>query len=240
MKVKYDFHIHTALSSCALDEMTPHNIINMALISDLNAIAITDHNTCKNTQAIMTLARDTSLVVIPGIEVETAEEIHLVCLFPTISNAYKMQQFVYNQLPKLKNKTKIFGHQWLINTEDEIIGEEERLLSFATGIIFEDVIAKAWELSGIAIPAHIDRPSYSVISNLGLLPVNDLLKCLEVSQYGNYIDYISKYKDYRILQSSDSHELGYIGICNRSLDIELEDAELSPEIIIQLLRQNKN
>lgn len=237
MKVKYDFHIHTALSPCALDEMTPNNIVNMAIISEISAIAVTDHNTCGNLQAIMSVAKDTNLVVIPGMEVETREEIHVVCLFTTVQGAFTMQDYVYQNLPKLKNKAKVLGHQLLLDSEDEVVGEEERLLSFATGITFEEVISKVWELGGIAIPAHIDRPSYSVISNLGMLPPNELLTCLEVSQYGEFEDYKAKYKDYRMLQSSDSHELGFVGICNKTLEIGLEENEkLSPEKIINYLR----
>lgn len=237
MKVKYDFHIHTALSPCALDEMTPNNIVNMALFSEVSAIAITDHNTCGNIEAVMSVAKDTDLIVIPGMEVETREEIHVVCLFTSVSNVYKMQDYVYDHLPKLKNKSKVLGHQLLIDSEDEVIGEEERLLSFASSITFEDVISKCIELGGIAIPAHIDRPSYSVISNLGMLPPNDLLTCLEVSQYADYNDYANKYSNHRMLQSSDSHELGFIGVCNQTLDIEVADDEvISPETIINYLR----
>ena len=237
MKVKYDFHIHTALSPCALDEMTPNNIVNMAIVSDISTIAVTDHNTCGNIEAVMSVAKDTNLVVIPGMEVETREEIHVVCLFTSVQAALCMQEFVYLNLPNLKNKTKVLGHQLLIDSEDEIVGEEERLLSFATGITFEQVISKAWELGGIAIPAHIDRPSYSVISNLGMLPPNELLTCLEVSQYADFEDYKVKYKDYKMLQSSDSHELGFVGICNKTLEIEMEENEkLTPEKIINYLR----
>jgi PHP family Zn ribbon phosphoesterase len=152
-----------------------------------------------------------------------------------------MQEHVYNNLPKLKNKSKVLGHQFLLNAEDERVGEEERLLSFATGITFEEVISTVWELGGIAIPAHIDRPSYSVISNLGMLPPNQFLTCLEVSQYCEYNDYVTKYKHYTMLQSSDSHELGFIGVCNKTLDIHLgENEKLSPENIINFLRKDKN
>jgi len=241
MEVKYDFHIHTALSPCALDEMTPNNIVNMALISEISVIAVTDHNTCGNIEAVITVAKDTGLVVIPGMEIETREEIHVICLFTTILNVYKMQEYVYRNLPKLKNKSKVLGHQFLLDSSDERVGEEERLLSFATDMTFEEVISTTWELGGIAIPAHIDRPSYSVISNLGMLPQNELLTCLEVSQYCEYNEYVTKFSDYTILQSSDSHELGIIGICNKTLDIELgENEKLSPKIIIDFLKKDKN
>lgn len=234
MKVKYDFHIHTALSPCALEEMTPNNIVNMAIISDLQAIAITDHNSAGNVESVLAVAEKNGLIVLPGIEVETREEIHVVCLFSSLDSVYKMQQFIYDHLPKLKNKPKVLGNQVLMDSEDEVIGEESRLLSFATSLTFEEVIDLTWSIGGIAIPAHIDRPSYSVISNLGMLPINDKLYFLEVSQYADYSNYCEKYKMYHVIQSSDAHELGHIAVCNQWLDIPCE--KLTKEIIINYLR----
>ncbi len=237
MKINYDFHIHTALSPCALDEMTPNNVVNMSIISELDAIAVADHNSCGNAKAVMTVAESTDLIVIPGMEVESREEIHVVCLFSDLDKAESMQEFVYSNLPMLKNKPKVLGHQRLMDEEDEIVGEEESLLSFATSITFEDVVSKAWELGGIAVPAHIDRPSYSVISNLGILPPDELLKCLEISQYAEYEEFDKRYSEYLMLQSSDSHELGFIGICRQTLDIPLAvDEKLSAKAIIDYLR----
>ncbi len=240
MKVKYDLHIHTALSPCALEEMTPNNIVNMSLISDLNVIAIADHNSCGNIKPIMELAQDMDLTVIPGMEVETREEIHVVCLFADFDSVYKMQSYVFEHLPPMKNKAKVLGHQLLFDREDELIGEEEKLLSFATDISYEEVISRTWKLGGIAIPAHIDRPSYSVISNLGMLPVNDEVKVLEISQYADYETFRKKYPDYLLTQSSDSHELGFVGICNQYLDIPLDNGnKLDAHAFVKYLRQYK-
>jgi PHP family Zn ribbon phosphoesterase len=235
MIIRYDFHIHTALSPCALDEMTPNNIVNMSIISELEAIAITDHNSAANVESVLKVAEGSGLVVIPGMEVETREEIHMVCLFPDLQSVLLMQQEVYQHLPTLKNKPKVFGHQLLLDEEDEIITEEQRLLSFATSLSFEEVVEKAWQHGGIAIPAHIDRPSYSVISNLGMLPPSDKLHALEVSQYADFETFASRYKQQFMLQSSDSHELGHIGICGRSLD--LTDDPVTPRSIINFLRE---
>lgn len=240
MKVKYDLHIHTALSPCALEEMSPNNIYNMSLINELNVIAITDHNSCGNVEPILELAQGSELVVIPGMEVETKEEIHVVCLFTDISRVYKMQDLVYASLPPMKNKPKVLGHQLLFDIEDEVVGEEDKLLSFATGLSYEEVVEEAWKLGGIAIPAHIDRPSYSVISNLGLLPENDKVNVLEVSQYAEFDNYIEKYGEHLLLQSSDSHELGFIGICKRVLEIPVEGSQLDAEQFIGFLRSKSN
>ncbi|NDL67648.1 PHP domain-containing protein [Anaerotalea alkaliphila] len=220
MTLCYDFHIHTALSPCGHEDMTPNNIVNMALINGLDAIAVTDHNSCGNVGAVMEVARDTGLVVIPGMEVETREEIHVVCLFETLEDALRMQEVVYTQLPDRKNSPKLFGTQLLMDQEDEVVGEVDRLLSFATGLSLEEVVELADRNHGVAIPAHIDRPSYSVISNLGMIPPNPLIRTLEVSQYADRASYKEEYPAYRILQSSDSHDLGYIGICRQTIKVK--------------------
>lgn len=240
MILNYDLHIHSALSPCALEEMSPNNIVNMALISDLDVIAVTDHNSAKNMKSILEVAKNTTLVVIPGIEVESREEIHVVCLFPNLEMIFAMQEFVYANLTMLKNKPKVLGNQLLFDDEDEIIGIEDQLLSFATKISFEKIILKTHELGGIAIPAHIDRPSYSVISNLGMIPDNELLTCLEISRYGDYEAYVKKYDRYCIMQNSDSHELGFIGSCRRSFEIDVEDRSLiTAATIIENLKKKR-
>lgn len=220
MKLTYDFHIHTGLSPCGNNDMTPNNIVNMAMLNELDVIAITDHNSCENVESIIEVAKDTNLIIIPGMEIETREEIHIVCLFETLKDAYIVQKEVYANLPKMKNKTKIFGEQLLFDKEDEIIGNVDRLLSFATSLSIDDVFDLTMVNNGVAIPAHIDRPSYSVISNLGMIPENINFKTLEISQYADYDEYETKYYNYKLIQSSDAHDLGYIGICNRQIEVK--------------------
>lgn len=219
MRIKYDFHIHTALSPCGDNSMTPNNIVNMALINELDVIAITDHNSCENIEAVMEVAKDVGILVIPGMEIETREEIHVVCLFPNLEQALKMQKIVYEKLPNIKNNNKYFGEQILFNYEDEIIGRVDRLLIGATKLSINDLFELVKIHKGAFIPAHIDRPSYSIISNLGMIPANMELSSLEVSRHVNYEDYKMKYLNYLILQSSDAHDLGYIGICNSEIDV---------------------
>lgn len=238
MKIKYDLHIHSALSPCALEEMSPNNIVNMAILSDLNVIAITDHNSAKNVESVLKVAEDTNLVVIPGIEVESREEIHILCLFPSLNAVLQMQEFIYANLTMLKNKPKVLGNQLLFDADDEIVGIEEQLLSFATKLSFETVLSKTDELGGISIPAHIDRPSYSVISNLGIMPENSLLTSIEISRFADIKSYLTQYLNLRVLQNSDSHELGFIGSCEQYLNLEgVEPSELSPQSIIQFLKR---
>lgn len=231
MKFKYDLHIHTALSPCGADDMTPNNVVNMALINDLDIIAITDHNTCGNVEAVMKVARGMDLMVIPGIEVETREEIHVVCLFSEIHDVYNVQDVVFAHLPRRRNNTKIFGKQLLLNEEDDIIGEEARLLSFATDLSIDDLFNIVERHNGVMIPAHIDRPSYSVISNLGMIPENLKITTLEISRHSSLEEYAKKYPSYRLLQSSDAHDLGYIGIANQYLELD----DISGDTVIKSL-----
>lgn len=220
MEITYDLHIHTALSPCCEEEMTPNNIVNMALISELNVIAVTDHNSCENLEAVLEVAKDTDLLVIPGIEVETKEEIHVVCLFPDLDRAYNVQEVVYNRLPDRKNRVSIFGEQILFDSEDERIGTVDRLLSFAADITLDELFQLCEKNDGLCIPAHIDRPSYSIISNLGMIPEHMSFPTLEISRHSNLTDYTSRYKSYRVLQNSDSHELGFIGVSGGRLDVK--------------------
>lgn len=220
MEITYDLHIHTALSPCSVNEMTPNNIVNMALISELDVIAITDHNSCENVQAVLDVAKGTDLVVIPGIEVETREEIHVVCLFPSLECAYNVQMEVYEHLPHRRNRTKLFGEQLLFNSEDDEVGKVDRLLSFATDISLDDLFELCESKQGICIPAHIDRPSNSIISNLGMIPEHMTFPTLEISRHSDLSDYTKKYKKYRVIQSSDAHDLGSIGVSEGKLTIK--------------------
>ena len=220
MLLKYDLHIHTALSPCCHNDMTPNNIIRMASLNNLNVIGITDHNSCENVKAVMDVGKKYSILTIPGIEIETKEEIHVLCFFSTLNNVYNMQKYIQEHMIVNKNNSKLIGEQLIFDKDDNIVRNEKRLLLTATGLSINKVYLKTLELGGVMIPAHIDRPSYSIISNLGLIPQDIDIKTLEVSRHVNRKEYVKKYGDYNILQSSDAHELGYIGICEGVLEVE--------------------
>ncbi len=234
MEINYDLHLHTALSPCALEEMTPNNLVNMSLISELDVVAVTDHNSCENAAAVMKVAEGTGLIVIPGLEVETMEEIHMLCLFETIGQAYQLQDEVYGHLPPRRNNAKIFGEQVILDDDDEEIGRVDRLLSFATGISIDQLVETVRIFGGVCIPAHIDRPSYSIISNLGMLPEHLSFPVLEISRFSKPLDYQEKYNSHMIIQSSDAHELGFVGICDNKMDV----AEKSIKAVLEVLRGN--
>lgn len=232
MEITCDLHMHTALSPCAVEDMSPNNIVNMSLIMELDVIAVTDHNSCENAEVIMKVAEGTGLIVIPGLEVETMEEIHMVCLFKTIEQAKALQDEVYSHLPPRRNNAKIFGEQLLMDDEDEPIGQNDRLLSFSTMISVDDLLPLVDRFEGVCIPAHIDRPSYSIISNLGMLPEHLSFPTLEVSRFTDLAKYRDQYPNHRIIQASDAHDLETIGSGAFTLEVE----EKSVEAVFKALR----
>ena len=125
MKINYDFHIHSCLSPCGDNDMTPQNIVNMAKIMGYDAIALTDHNTSRNCPAVMKVGEEVGITVIPGMDLCTAEEVHIVCLFPELQNALDFSDYVYSTLPPVKNRPSVFGDQLICNEQDEVIGTEE-------------------------------------------------------------------------------------------------------------------
>lgn len=205
MSYYYDMHIHSALSPCGDKDMTPNNIVNMSIIKGLDIIAVTDHNTCGNVRAVMAAAAG-QITVVPGIEVETAEEVHVVCYFPDIDAAEAMAAVVKAHLPPIANRSDIFGNQYYMDAEDNVIGEEETLLVSATTLDILSVFELAKQFGGVAIPAHIDRSSYSVLANLGAIPPDLPVSALEITRR-NRAKMEAEYAKYTILTNSDAHYL---------------------------------
>lgn len=207
----YDFHIHTALSPCADNEMTPCNIIGMAKVMGHDIIAVSDHNSVKNADAVMKAGKREGVCVIPAMEVETMEEVHILTLFKTLEAAKFAADIIYGKLPNIKNRPEIFGEQCIMDEFDNIVGYEEKLLLSPAAISINELFEIVKEANGVFIPAHIDRHSYSVLTNLGFIPDDIDIKYIEIS--GN-VDDVSDYtnsrpflKKYRLTRSSDAHRL---------------------------------
>lgn len=209
MKAFYDFHIHTVLSPCGDDDMTPNNIVNMAVLKGLDVIAVTDHNCCGNAAACIECAKGTDLVVLPGMEVETSEECHVVCIFESIEQALEMERVVEAHLPDIKNRPDIFGHQVFMDKDDNITGEKENLLVTATTLTVEQVKEYAVAFGGAAFPAHIDKASYSVISNLGFIDDSYGFKTVEIKDPEKKTALYEKHNlsRFNIIHNSDAHYL---------------------------------
>lgn len=223
MKYFYDLHIHSALSPCSDDDMTPNNIVNMSLIKGLDIIAVTDHNTVGNLRAVAQAAEG-KILVVPGMEIETSEEVHVVCYFPSLELAEDMGELIREHLPFIKNDPAIFGNQLLINEKDEKIGTEECLLVNATDLTIYDVFDEVKKRGGVAVPAHIDRSSYSILSNLGFIPPDLELNAVEITS-ANLEKLEKEYKQYEILTNSDAHYLENIAEPVNFIDISSKTTE---------------
>ena len=167
MKYYYDLHLHSCLSPCGDMDMTPNNLVNMAKLLGLDVIALTDHNTSLNCEAAMKVGEEVGVLVIPGMELTTSEDIHAVCLFPTLEKALKWNAYVDENRIKIKNKVHIYGRQVIMNENDEETGEIEHLLIPATNISIMNAHKLVKEFGGVCFPAHIDRDSLSILSVLG-------------------------------------------------------------------------
>lgn len=209
--LKYDFHIHSALSPCADNEMTPNNIVNMAVLMGMQCIAISDHNTVGNAGAVIEAGKRAGLRVLPGIEVETEEEVHILTLFKSLENAEALSGYIYGMLPEIKNRSEIFGEQLYMDENDNVIGKEEKLLISPAQISINRLFELVRENEGVFIPAHVDRHSYSVLTNLGFIPDDLDIKFIEVSKtvsdIGGYLASRPELTRYSVLQSSDAHRL---------------------------------
>ena len=178
----YDFHIHSALSPCGDDDMTPNNIVNMAAISGLDVIAVSDHNSIGNASSVIKAGKKCGIKVIPGMEVETEEEVHILTLYPDIKSAKYVADFVYDKLPDIENRPEIFGNQYLMDEDDNILGTEKKLLLSPTAISLNKLFDIVTDAGGLFIPAHVDRHSYSILTNLGFIPDDLNIKYIEISK----------------------------------------------------------
>ena len=233
--IRVDLHIHSDLSPCGDAMMTPGTIVGMAVVNGLDALAITDHNSSYNIPAAMEIAAAYGIVLVPGMELETSEEIHIVCLFPDYPSLTAFQKIVCDSYSPRDNVVEIFGHQHIYNSDDEITGEWEPLLLEPTGISIDDVFRLADEVGGIAYPAHVDRDSYSVLSSFGMLPYNYPHPFVEIScqcDSEQLKENFPELKNYKLLRASDAHYHEKIQEEGALLRVE----EKSPAGIIQALK----
>lgn len=234
MKVFYDFHLHSCLSPCGDEDMTPQNIVNMAKIMGFDAIALTDHNTCLNCTALYRAAKNAELTFIPGMELCTSEEVHIVCLFPELENALDFSDYIYDTLPPIKNKPSVFGEQLICDENDNIIGNVEKLLITASTVSAANAVEIVKKFGGICYPAHIDRSSFGIISNLGTIDETFGFTCAEIFDISKETELKNKYShlnNLKILSSSDAHYLENI----RLPEHFAEPDENTPKSILDFL-----
>ncbi len=177
-----DLHVHTVLSPCAEVEMIPPLIVRRARELGLEIIGITDHNAAENAGAVIEAARGTGLTVLPGMEVQSREEVHLVCLFDRVDQALTCQERVFATLPDRENDEEFFGAQYVVDATGEYLYTERRMLAAATTMPVEAIASEVRRCGGIVLAAHVDRPSYSLVANLGFVPPGLAISGLEATR----------------------------------------------------------
>jgi 3',5'-nucleoside bisphosphate phosphatase len=178
-----DLHLHTVLSPCAEVEMIPPLIVRQALALGLDWIAVTDHNAVANAGAVQEAAAGTGLAVTPGLEVESREEVHMLCLFDALPQAEAWAATVAAHLPRRANDEQHFGAQYVVDARGDYVRTEERLLLASTDLSVEEICAGVSALGGLTVPAHVDRPVNSLLANLGFMPPGLPVPAIEISRW---------------------------------------------------------
>jgi len=207
-----DLHIHTCLSPCAEDEMTPRAIVEQARKKGLDLIAICDHNATENAEAVAAAGRRVGLAVSLGIEITTREEVHILGLFDRPADLENVQEHVYAYL-KGENRPDVFGRQVVVNEEGKTLHENERLLIGACDLALDEVVGLIGSHGGCAIASHIDREAFGLIGQLGFVPEMDL-DGLEVSPRMTVQEAREKFArgiEIPVIRFSDAHRLNEIG-----------------------------
>jgi len=208
-----DLHIHTVLSPCAQRDMLPHCIILEALEKGLDCIAVTDHNACDNVAVTLSLGERFGLWVIPGIEIETKEEVHLLAYFPTLEHLLAFNRLVEEHLFTFPLDTGVWGEEWVIGEEGNIVARKTSLLAVPVALSLEDAVEEVERHQGVAVLAHVDRKAYSVFSQLGFLPPALPVRALEISPALSLEEAQERFalSGYPLLSFSDAHGLSEIG-----------------------------
>lgn len=233
-----DLHIHTVLSPCGDIEMTPFNIVDRAVEEGLGIIGITDHNSTLNCMEIRDVGAGKGVFVLCGAEVTTREEVHVLC-FVEPDSLNELQEFIEKSILKIPNNPEVFGYQLAVNRKEEVIEEVEYLLINSIDKSIEEVGEFIHSLGGIFIPAHIDKGSNSVYSQLGFLPFGMDVEALEVSHNADPMVMAAKDKSVRgrnFIKSSDAHYPNQIGGAYTIFDIN----ELSFGAIKRALQSTDN
>ena len=200
-----DLHIHSCLSPCGDNDMTPGNILGMAVVKGLEIVAISDHNSARNLPAAEKIAAAYGLLLVPAIEITTSEEVHMLGYFPDVQTAVDFGAMLKTHLPPKKNKPSFFGEQLVMDEDDNVIDHEDALLIGATDLSLEECAAKVRAVGGVPVPAHINRGSNGLLVNLGMMPPSPTFTTVEV--WRHLPCPLEPMENKHVLHSSDAHYL---------------------------------
>jgi predicted metal-dependent phosphoesterase TrpH len=211
-----ELHSHTVLSPCAEVEMIPPLIVQTAIEKGINLLAVTDHNASANVIAVQKAAQGTGLIVLPGMELQTREEVHLLCLFDTLDQLEVWQNLVDEHLPPLENDIDHFGEQFVVDETGEFIRRETQLLLTSADLSLEEAIEAVDALEGLAIPAHVDRKANGLLEILGFVPTDVAIEALEISRHITVEEAPLRYpqiRGYPLIRDGDAHRLNeFLGV----------------------------
>ena len=227
-----DLHVHSCLSPCGDDDMTPGNIAGMASLNGLQIVALTDHNSTKNCPAFFKLARAYGLIPVAGVELTTSEDVHAVCLFRNLEDAMAFGEWIEGRRMRIKNEPDIFGHQIVVNDHDEVCGEEEYLLINAVNVSLDEAFDEVTRRGGVCYPAHIDRSANGMIAMLGDFPPEPAFTAFELNDIASLKDTKLRFpiigeRGLVHVASSDAHYL--TDISEQGFEIELDDEPYSSD-----------
>ena len=232
----YDLHVHSCLSPCGDDEMTPCNIAGMAYLAGVKIVALTDHNSCKNCGDFFHACGEYGVTPVAGMELTTSEEIHMVCLFEGLKQAMDFDEALQPFRMQLKNRIEIFGNQFIMKEDDEIVGQDPWFLPAATSLSLADAAEMVRSMGGIAYPAHIDRESNGMLAILGMFPDEPVFGLCEVRDKEN----AEKLSEGRMcVVSSDAHRLEDFAVNLNHIELdcpEEADAETVRHALFEKLR----
>jgi 3',5'-nucleoside bisphosphate phosphatase len=238
-----EFHLHTVLSPCAAVEMIPPLIIEEAKSKNINLIAITDHNSIDNVQAVIEAAKGSGITVLPGIELQTREEIHSLCLFDLFDQAYQFFDSIRNTFPDIRNNSDYFGEQFVVDATGEFIRREERLLISSSSVSLSEAWEKVTDCGGLFIPSHVNRTAFGLLPVLGMIPTDIDLQILEISRHLSFKQAIDEYpqlSNYALIQGGDAHTLQDIEGWNQLTLLKPSIAEIKLAMNGQHGRSYKN
>lgn len=204
LKLACDLHIHSCLSPCAQMDMTPNNIVHMAVLKGLDAIAVCDHNSAWNLRAIKAVADACGLLLLPGVEAQSREEVHLLCYFKTVDAAEAFSLSLYETLPDMPNLPDFFGEQAVLDENDELVRHEPRLLIQSSSLSLDELHALCLQHGGVSVPAHINRTANSLLYLLGFMPESPLFSSVEL-MHAVPPPQALDLSPYHVLYSSDAH-----------------------------------
>ncbi len=224
---KADLHIHSCLSPCGELDMSPRAIVEKSVEKGLDLISVCDHNSAENVAAVMRAGRQSGIAVLAGMEISSREEVHSLAFFDTEEQILRLQDLIYAHM-KGSNRPELFGDQVVANEYDEVEGFNDRLLIGAVQLGLDEIVETVHRLGGISIASHVDRPSFSVMSQLGFFPDDICLDAVEISRHtsvGKAMATIPGIEKFTIVSFSDAHFPQDIGCAHTSFLLEAPAVE---------------